>query len=182
MLTVYYGVVEYNSKEMGPVLVPDITKCVRIPDTYKNDKKYYIEYEIKDSDKLDILAFNTYGKTEYYWLICSMNDWTDPRQHWPLNTTQLSQLFLDKYPLMDLDDVLYYRDVDGRVVDPWAIGRRDGVQPIDVVNLLGLEAVTIERHETEINERKRVIKVLKPSFVEQVEQLLEQTFLTEEGG
>lgn len=60
--------------EEQPVLFQNLTKYVDLIDTIKENTGAYIEYEIRDGDRPDTLAYKLYGKSEYDWTFFLMNE------------------------------------------------------------------------------------------------------------
>lgn len=178
MLSRYFGIVAFNSGDdkMGDVYVPNITRGIAIPNQFKTQHQYYLDYTIKDSDKIDVLSQKVYGTPSYWFLIALMNDMYDFRESWPLNDEEFEVMLKQKYPLCDIDDILFYKSADGFITDPYAVARHTGEAIENVIGSRGLEPVTIGTYETEVNNRKRAIKLIDPNFVSNVVNILEAQF------
>jgi len=64
---------KFGSNER-PVLFQKLSKYVDVVDTLKDRVSAYIEYEIRDYERPDTLAYRLYGKSEYDWTFFMMND------------------------------------------------------------------------------------------------------------
>jgi hypothetical protein len=176
MLTRYYGTTQFDSIKMGNVMVPNITKGISIPDIYKKDPRYFTQYTLRDSDRLDTLSNTVYGTTKFWWLIALMNDMYDIRESMPLNDDEFNAMLKDKYPLSQSLDVLFYTDSGGNITDPYAIGRLDNIDIDNVIIRYGLTPITIYDYEIEMNNRNREIKILNPEFAGNIIDILEKEF------
>ncbi len=167
--TKYFGSVPYSSPSMGNIIMPDLTRFFKIPDKYKTDPAYYMQYSIRDGERLDQISKRIYGAEERLYLIVLMNNMFDLSTQWPLNDQEMTAMFKARYPFDDLDDVHHYEDENGLTVDPYAIARRDNTSVANTVATLELKPVTIETFETLKNEAKRKIIILDPDVVGEVE-------------
>lgn len=148
------------------VEVPDITKRITIPDEYKNDSRYWFQYRLKDSDTLAHLSRTIYNTPNHWLLIVLMNDMVNIEAAWPIPERDFSNWFHTEFPDNQYGDILHYVDPQGNVQDPQAyvdLGEVLNVQ--DAISKLNLKAVTFYEHYYQINEDKRMIKILLPEFV-----------------
>ena len=114
-----------------------------------SDTAYY-DYFIRDGDTPEILADKIYDNTQFHWVILIANEIIDPRWDWPLPENILYKYIVDKYGLENIGDAHHYINSDGYVVN--------STYP-------GAIAVSNYEYESEENEKKRAIKILKPEFV-----------------
>lgn len=148
------------------VEVPDITKRITIPDEYKNDSRYWFQYRLKDSDTLAHLSRTIYNTPNHWLLIVLMNDMVNIEAAWPIPERDFSNWFQTEFPDKQYGDILHYVDPQGNIQDPQAyvdLGEALNVQ--DAISKLNLKAVTFYEHYYQINEDKRMIKILLPEFV-----------------
>ena len=145
----YYSLDDRSSVQ----LVRNIFLRAVINDEIKNNYSVYDEYDIKDGETPEILASRIYDNSEYHWLILHMNDIIDPRFDWPLSTYNLIRYCQSKYDNMYDDH--HYEDSDGKWVNS---------------NAVGAVSVSNYQYEDALNELKRRIKILKPTYVDAVVQ------------
>lgn len=104
--------------EKSPVLMQKLSKYVDLIDIYSEDAAAYLEYEIRDGDRPDTLAYRLYEKSEYDFTFFLMN----PRLResgWPLTQSQLvekaqNELFKNytcKLDLSTADSVAEFADI-----------------------------------------------------------------------
>jgi hypothetical protein len=86
-----------------------------ISDEIKNNFSVYDEYDIKDGETPEILAFQFYGDSNLHWLILHMNDIIDPRFDWPLDTYNLKRFAEGKYT--NINGTHHYENTNGETVN-----------------------------------------------------------------
>ena len=74
--------------EKLPVIVQKLSQYSDIIDIYSDDAGAYLEYEIRDGDRPDTLAYRLYGKSEYDFTFFLMNPLLR-ECGWPLTQLQL---------------------------------------------------------------------------------------------
>lgn len=112
----------------------------------------YDEYDIPDGETPEIVSDKIYGNPMYHWVILHFNDILDPRFGWPLSTNNLISYCNAKYN--NPQGVHHYEDSEGNVVDPNNPGAA-----VSVSNF---------QYEERLNEEKRRIKVIKPSYLQTI--------------
>jgi len=112
----------------------------------------YDQYQIKDGETPDILADKLYNDTTLYWVILLANNIIDPRYEWPLTNNALSQYITDSYGQGNELNVHHYINTFGDIVP-------------STYTSTAITAVNNTDYETELNEAKRGISVIKPQFV-----------------
>ena len=102
----------YSQDDLNSVqVVTNIMTRAVFSDEVKNNLSIFDEYDIKDGETPETLAYNVYGSTEYHWVILHANDIIDARFDWPLTTYNLSQYVNGKYN--DRDAIHHYEDANG---------------------------------------------------------------------
>lgn len=150
-------------------IVTDVTKRVRVAQEVKDNYAIYDEYDIRDGETPEVLAHKIYGSSEYHWVILLMNDIIDPRFDWVLSSIALQDYVENKYGVANISLTHHYVSSDGSgiVVDSDYINEVTGATAVAVSNF---------DHEAHINENKRRIRLLKPSylsgFVSEFEKLI----------
>jgi hypothetical protein len=130
----------------------DITKRAGIPDSFKNDSRYYIDYFVAEGDTPEIIADKIYDDARYAWVILEMNSIVNFFESWPME-----QYALDEYVKATYSNPYgihhYVSGATGAVIDPTVNPSWDNIP------------VTNYEHETKVNEAKRSIKLLMPDYV-----------------
>jgi hypothetical protein len=67
-----------------------------IPSLLKNPLLFY-SYDLKDSDRPDILAHKYYDDSDKYWMVLYANEIMDPLYDWPLTSQQFDAYLKNKY-------------------------------------------------------------------------------------
>tara|TARA_Y100000034_G_C6835977_1_gene377786 strand:- start:179 stop:1219 length:1041 start_codon:yes stop_codon:yes gene_type:complete len=112
----------------------DVFRSVRLTeDTLKNPANF-LYHIIDDGDTPEMVSFNVYGDSSYWWVVLLSNNIIDIEKEWPKSTTELNRLFSDVligssyYIMEDLDirknDVVVKRDtsMDGSIdINVWGI-------------------------------------------------------------
>lgn len=176
MHTKNFGVVAFNDPFLGNIDMPDLTKFASIPKKYKDDQRYYLSYTIREGERPDQISKRIYGTEDRWYLIILANDIVNMSEQWPMVDEEFIEMLKLKYPFNDVDDIHHYLNDEGQVVDPFAIAVKTGESPYDVVKSRGLTAVTIEKHETAINDAKKKIKIIDPDLVGEIETALIKEF------
>lgn len=89
-------------------VVTNIALRIKLTDELVNNIAVYDEYDIKDGDTPETLAFELYGDTNLHWVILHANEILDPRFDWPLDSYNLSKFVEGKYG--SLNGIYEYRN------------------------------------------------------------------------
>lgn len=172
-----FGNVWHTLPNGQTVLLNDITKYITIPQRFRNDSRYYLEYSIKEGDRPDLISNRLYGTVDYAWTILIMNGLSDMENKWPRSQVRLEEFIAEKYPFQNSLDVHHYEDENGLVQDPLALRLANGFhnENMAIVNY-GLQPVSIFDHEYNLNEEKRKIKLLDPDYILEVDRQVKEAF------
>ena len=159
----------------------------------------YYKYKIKDGDTPEILASKIYGSPEKHWVILSLNNIVDPLYEWPLTNRILGKFIESKYidnasagqtglEWATSNTYGYYKvvtktnpDIGMTDTNKFKIDANTYNDLVETNNSYVLEdgsnlriVVTKEtksyyEYEQELNENKRLISILKPEFVSEIE-------------
>lgn len=132
-------------------VVKDITLNVRLRKAVLENIALYDEYDVKEGETPEIIAYNVYGSAEYHWVIMLANERYDYIEDWPMDSRTLDTYITDKYT--DPYDPHHYEDANGFVVNS------DAYQA---------SAVTNYDYEQRLNEQKRRIKLIDPGLLGQL--------------
>jgi len=114
-------------------------------------------YYIKEGETPDILANNIYGSSRYHWVILTVNDIVSLHDEWPKLDAEMYNYTSDKYGAGNHINDHHYRLASDNtiIVDYDPVGISDGT----------VEVVSNCMHESEINEKKRQIFLLKKELL-----------------
>jgi hypothetical protein len=201
----YFPKTIYTSDTETGVVVTNITTRFAFEKTYRENSAVYYEYDIQDSDTPEIIADKMYGNSERHWMVLMMNEIVDPQFDWPLDQRTIISYINDKYSAnasvgqtgiswAQQNTQSYYK-IETRTTNSTGnkIEKRIQVDSNTYTNLiettsnLNLQdgnSITIKvsketksyyDYEIELNESKRTIKLIKPEFVNRLEQELQNT-------
>ena len=169
-----------------------------IPSLIKNPLLFY-SYDLKDSDRPDILAHKYYDDSDKYWMVLYANEIMDPLYDWPLTSQQFDAYLKSKYSVAAGGDafvlsyttstVQEYRKIittyDSTslettiktvVVDlttynsiTAASTTKTFSSGASVTRTLSKSAVSIYDYELELNEAKQSIKLINSAYSNQLE-------------
>lgn len=132
-------------------IVSDILRRISVNPETKENYSLFEEYTIRDGETPEVVSFKFYNDAQYHWVILILNDIIDPRFDWPLTGEQLFDYVSNKYS-GNISGIKHYTiTVDNKIVVD-----SDYVDAYPVNNLT---------YESDINEEKRNIKVLRAKFL-----------------
>jgi hypothetical protein len=98
---------------------------------------------------MEDLAQNYYGDPDLWWVVAVMNGIVDPFYDLPLRYEELLDYIDSKYPGTEKYDAHHYT--------------ADGIYVAS--DYPGAHMVSNETYETQLNDRKRAIKILDPIYI-----------------
>jgi len=157
-----YNAVDVNEKKYR--LVTNILRRIRKKIEITN-VSIFEQYFIQDGDRADTLAHQFYGDSTLHWIIMYANYMTNPYYDWPLTYLDLQKYVIKKYG--DPNGVHHYEDNDGNIVDryPQSIGANGFFQDTSGP---GYNAVTNFIYEEKLNDKKRMIDIIKSQYTSQI--------------
>jgi len=144
-------------------LITDIVRRVNLKSNVKANTLVFDEYNVKDGEQPDIVAFKYYGDPELHWIIVTVNNITS-RYDWPLDQVALSQYVNDKYS--DPDGIHHY-EINATSGDTTK-------KLIVASDTSGATAVTNYEHEQTENDNKRRIRLLDRAYIQQFKRDFER--------
>jgi hypothetical protein len=144
------------NKDNNPILVTHLLRRSNFIDSVKDNTSVYFLYDIKESDRPEIIADKIYGSTEYFWIILLLNDILNPFDWY------MSQITLQQY-------------VDKKYNNSSAIHHYEDSKGFDVnSDFVGATPVSNFVYEYRINEKKKTIKLLDPKYLLDIQKELEE--------
>ena len=144
------------------------------------------KYKITGDERPDNVAEKVYGNNNLDWVILMANNIIDINNEWPLDQFQLNQYLNEKYTPQELASIhhhetIEFRDRDNQLIVPagltvdenWSMEYFSGGQirstntPSITSNMSQkpVRSVTFLEFETNLNEEKRNINILKPDLL-----------------
>ena len=167
----------YDLKGNGQqTLVKDIFRRMKVRDNIKNNLALYATYDVVPGDTPETISFKHFGSTDYFWVICLMNDITDRYYDWPLDYQAFEEYVTDKY---DNPQAIHHYEKDQ------SSGATTGNGPCDFSHKIEVnsddadgQSVSNYEYEQRLQDQKRQIKLLDKAylnqFVEEFERLVQR--------
>ena len=89
-------------------LLPDILRRVKLRSGLRSGAFLFDNYDVKDGERPEDIAFKWFGDAEYHWVILMTNNITDRYYQWPLTQPQFQEHLKDKYGAGNEDAVHHY--------------------------------------------------------------------------
>lgn len=158
-----YPKVAYKIDDFDYVKAIDITSATKIK-KYISDYRQiaYNPYIVKNGERPDRVSYKIYGSEKYDWLVLMINDVSNVYEEWPKSSEDLLEYTQLKYGTLEYatDNIKSYFDSLGNEID------------LTTYNSLSESERSSEsfyQYEVKENDRKSIIKILKPSFLVKIE-------------
>ena len=140
-------------------IVTNLLKRVAVRSKVKTNVSVFDTYDIKEGETPEILADMLYDDSELHWVILLFNDITDRYHQWPKNTNQFLAYINDKYSNVDATHHYEISQVSGDTTIKIDIGTDNTDYPTASI-------VTNFEYEEDLQDKKRKIRLLDPTYVE----------------
>lgn len=178
----YYPYIEYNGIKGTHIL-----NKIEVIRSYLDSYQRFYNYTIKENERADIIAYKEYGDASLDWIIYLVNGVTDPYADWIMDDKNFISYLENKYntkaeklasPLINSSIVYYYykgipsdtpEDIASYnyTMAPETYDYKAAISPLLVT---GWEPKTVWDYESELNEAKREIKLLRPQYISEFKQ------------
>ena len=159
-------------------LLPDILRRVKLRQGIRTGSFLFDNYDVKDGENPEDIAFKLYGDAEYHWVILMTNNITDRYYQWPLTQPQFQEHLEDKYGAGNEDSVHHYE----KTTDS---GKTSSSGPNDFSHKVECNSddgdpdiITNRQYEQRKQDQYRQIRLLDPrylgAFVEEFEALIRE--------
>ena len=156
------------------VEVKNLFRRVKLRDDLKGSVTYLTNYYVRDGFRPDQVAEDLYGSSNLDWVVLHTAGIVNIRDEWPLTSKEIYDYSSNKYG-NDLNQIRYYfttevKDSNGKVYLPKGkivdstFTIPDPTSSVATLNPVG--GVTNYEHESNLNEDKRNITVLRPPYLE----------------
>jgi len=168
----------YDMKNDGNYkLLPDILRRVKQRSAIKDGQFIFDNYDVKDGEKPEDVAYKWFGDAQLHWVILMTNNVLDRYYDWPMNQPQFAEFLTDKYGT-DVDSVHHYEIAKDS-------GRTTGQGPNDYSYLVEVNSDTVNatsisnrQYEERIQDQKRSIRLLNQrhlsDFLEEFDNLIKE--------
>ena len=89
-------------------LLPNILRRVKLRSGIRSGSFLFDNYDVKDGERPEDIAFKYYGDPELHWVVLMTNNITDRYYQWPLTQPQFQEHLKDKYGAGNEDAVHHY--------------------------------------------------------------------------
>ena len=89
-------------------LLPNILRRVKLRAGIRSSMFLFDNYDVKDGERPEDIAFKLYGDPELHWIVLMTNNITDRYYQWPLTQPQFQEYMKDKYGAGNEDAVHHY--------------------------------------------------------------------------
>ncbi len=177
----YISPLESRSSINTFIEAKNLFRRIKLSDNAFSSPYVFNKYIIQEGDRPDTVAYKYYGDSSLDWLVIFGAAIINQRTDWPLTSDELYEFASKKYG-NDLTAIREYRtrqvkDSDGRIILPagyvvnqdFTIPNPDN--PTSTLN--PVQGITNWEYETEQNEKKKEINLVKPSFVPSIRREVE---------
>ena len=158
-----FPVIPYDAK--GDLNFKDVTNLLRrvgMRAKLKSNTLLYDTYDVKEGETPEMIAHKLYGDAQLHWVILLINDITDRYHQWPMTGGQFLEYLNDKYT--NPDGIHHYESTqtsgDTKV-------KIEVFNEVDDDAYTGLTPITNREYEENEQDKRRQIRLVDPSFVEQ---------------
>tara|TARA_B100001250_G_scaffold254960_1_gene219409 strand:- start:2031 stop:2570 length:540 start_codon:yes stop_codon:yes gene_type:complete len=144
-------------------LVPDIFRRVKTRNKIKNNITLLDVYDVADGERPEHVAYKIYGDTNFFWVVCMINNIENVYYDWPLSNLEFENYMKDKYD--NANGIHHYEKTQSS-------GPQIGGGPEDYSHKIecnstdsGAGPVTNFEYEMRIQDKKRQIKILDPKYL-----------------
>ena len=158
-----FPIIPYDSK--GDLQFKDVTNLLRrvgMRTKLKTNTFLYDTYDVKEGETPEMIAHKLYGDPELHWIVLLVNEITDRYHQWPMSGMQFLDYINDKYS--NPDGVHHYETTQTSGDTKIKIEVENDV---DEDAYTGLTPITNREYEQNEQDKKRKIRLVDPSFVEQ---------------
>ena len=146
-----------------PKIVTDIFRRMKVRDNIKDNLALFATYDVPSGETPESTSYKHFGTTDYFWVICLMNNIQDRYYDWPLTDQAFEEYVKQKYT--NPQAIHHYEKTQSS-------GATTGDGPGDFshkieVNSTDADAQSVSNYEYELREqdKKRQIRILQPDYV-----------------
>ena len=154
-------------------LLPNILKRVKLRSSLRAGVFMFDNYDVKDGERPEDIAFKWFGDAKYHWIILMTNNVTDRYYQWPLSAPQFTEHLTDKYGAGNEDAVHHYE----KTQDSGPTSSRNNSHLVECNSDDGDPSIISNRdYEYRKQDEYRQIRLLNPqylnTFVEEFDNLI----------
>lgn len=156
-----FPVIPYDSE--GNYKFKDVTNLLRrvgLRAKVKTNTLLYDTYDVRNGETPESIADKLYNDSQLHWVVLMINNISDRFHDWPMTEAQFLEYINDKYD--NLDAIHHYEipQESGDTSIKINIGTSNSDYPTAT-------AITNYEHEQKLQDDRRKIRLLDPSFISQ---------------
>ena len=174
---IYQSFLKDKQSSQDYILVKNIFRRAKIRDDLQNVFTLFNKYEIPDGYRPDNVADEVYGSSSYDWVVIVTSGITNLRNEWPMSHKELYD-YSERVYGNDLNAIHHYetkelKDSKGRLLIQKGLKVNENFRINDPDSESGgilnpVLGVSNYEYETEKNNKKRLIYILKPDYLQDV--------------
>ena len=159
-------------------IVKNLFKRAVLRDDVINEITNFTRYSIEGDERADQIAYKFYGDSGLDWIILTSNNIIHVRDEWPMSGRDFLTYLNEKYTSDQLSNVHHYetreiRDSSNTLIQKAGVRVKSdhSVTYLDegsTITKSSIKTVSYLQHETDLNDAKRNILVLKEEYVSTV--------------
>ena len=168
-------------------VVKNIFKRAIIRDDIFDEATAFTKYSVIGDERPDQIAAGFYNDSTLDWVVLTTNNIVHVRDEWPMGNQDFLTYLNEKYTAEELSNIHHYetkliRDSSGKLIQPVGLTVPAGHSITFLDNGVlreesSLTSFTFLEHETDVNDNKRNINILRPEylnfFLESFEEIME---------
>ena len=157
-------------------VVKNFFKRAVLRDDIFNDITNFTKYSVEGDERADQIAYDFYGDSGLDWVILTTNNIIHVRDEWPMGQQDFLTYLNEKYTSEQLSNIHHYetkliRDSSGTLVQPEGLHVDSNYSITFLDNGVSrtessITSVTFLEHETNLNDEKRNINILKTDYLD----------------
>ena len=159
-------------------IVKNLFKRAVLRDDVTNEITNFTRYSVEGDERADQIAYNFYGDSGLDWIILTSNNIIHVRDEWPMSGRDFLTYLNEKYTSDQLSNVHHYetreiRDSSNTLIQKAGVRVKSDhsftyVDDGSTVTKSSIKTVSYLQHETDLNDAKRNILVLREEYVSTV--------------
>ena len=156
-------------------IVKNIFKRAVIRNDIFDEVTAFEKYSVEADERPDQVAYDFYNDAGLDWVILTTNNIIHVRDEWPMGSQDFLTFLNEKYTDQQLSNVHHYetkilRDSKGRLIQPEGLKVKSNHSITFLDNGVlrtesSIKQVTFLEHETDLNDAKRNINILKSEYL-----------------
>ena len=159
-------------------IVKNLFKRAVLRDDVINEITNFTRYSVEGDERADQIAYKFYGDSGLYWIILTSNNIIHVRDEWPMSGRDFLTYLNEKYTSDQLSNVHHYetreiRDSSNTLIQKAGVRVKSdhSVTYLDegsTITKSSIKTVSYLQHETDLNDAKRNILVLRRDYISTV--------------